>query len=97
MQWRRKRLASPKIEVTVPPPAGIDELLGQQVQIIERTLVPLVQTATKKLEDRAALEAKLEQVIEALQVMDQRMKQGQPPVAKPKTFAPPPVAPPKKS
>ena len=92
-----ERLSSPKIEVTVPPPAGIDELLGQQVQIIERTLVPLVQTATKKLEDRAALEAKLEQVIEALQVMDQRMKQGQPPVAKPKTFAPPPVAPPKKS
>ena len=74
------RLSRLELKVTVPPPAGIEELLGQQVQIIERTLVPLVQTATKKLEDRAALEAKLNEVIAALGSMDQRMKRGQPPV-----------------
>lgn len=75
-----ERLANPKIEITVPPPAGIEELLGQQVQIIERTLVPLVQTATRKLEDRAALEAKLDEVIAALESMDLRMKRGLSPV-----------------
>ncbi|PRQ08109.1 DNA repair ATPase [Enhygromyxa salina] len=75
-----ERLGNPKIEITVPPPAGIEELLGQQVQIIERTLVPLVRTATKKLEDRVALEAKLDEVISALESMDLRMKQGLAPV-----------------
>ncbi|KIG19650.1 hypothetical protein DB30_00159 [Enhygromyxa salina] len=79
-----ERLGNPKFEITVPPPAGIEELLGKQVQIIERTLVPLVRTATKKLEDRVALEAKLDEVIAALGSMDLRMKQGLAPVGPPK-------------
>ncbi|KIG19647.1 hypothetical protein DB30_00156 [Enhygromyxa salina] len=37
---------------------------------------PLVCTATKKFEDRVALEAKLDEVIAALGSMDLRMKQG---------------------
>jgi hypothetical protein len=77
-----ERIGNPKIEITVPPPAGIEELLGQQVQIIERTLVPLVRTATKKLEDRAALEAKLDEVITVLGDMNLRMKSGRSPIAR---------------
>ncbi|EDM75660.1 hypothetical protein PPSIR1_15690 [Plesiocystis pacifica SIR-1] len=69
-----ERIAAPKIEVTVPPPAGIDELLAQQIQIVERTLVPLVQTAARRLDDRSALEAKLDELLSALKVVDGGIK-----------------------
>ncbi len=48
------------------PPRGVEELLGQQVAIVERTLIPLVRTAAKNMDDRQALERKIEQLMAAL-------------------------------
>lgn len=48
------------------PPRGIEELLGQQVAIVERTLIPLVRAAARNMEDRQALERKVEQLLGAL-------------------------------
>src|SRR5690606_6906880 len=40
-----------QLEVHTSAPEGVDELLAQQVAIIERTLIPLVRTATEHLRD----------------------------------------------
>ena len=56
----------------------MEELLAQQVAIVERTLIPLVRTATKKLDDSRALETKLEQLMEVLRGIDARIREGKP-------------------
>jgi hypothetical protein len=62
------------IHVEVKAPQGIEELLAQQVAIVERTLVPLVKTATQHLHDSQALGQKLIEVVALLEQVDQRLR-----------------------
>jgi len=62
------------VQVDQPPPAGVEQLLAQQVAIVERTLVPLVKTATQHLDDSQALAEKLDQVIAWLRQVDVRLR-----------------------
>ena len=73
-----QRLANPKLDITVKsaPPPGIGELLEQQVSLVERTLVPLVQTATKNLDDGMAIGRHLAELIKLLRELDQRLRKG---------------------
>ena len=75
-----QKLARPKLDVTVhnEPPAGIDELLAQQVAIIERTLVPLVRTTTKNLNDSVSIGSKLDELMVLLHQIDAQLSIGGP-------------------
>ncbi|MCA9547563.1 MAG: hypothetical protein KC613_24340, partial [Myxococcales bacterium] len=68
------RLAQPNLNVTVQSPKGIEEFLGQQVQIVERTLVPLVQASAKNLQDAQAVGAKVEELLAALRRLDAKLR-----------------------
>ncbi|MFN3202413.1 MAG: DNA repair ATPase [Bradymonadia bacterium] len=48
------------------PPPGVEELLGQHVAIVERTLVPLVQTATQYMHDGGSLVEELRTLLDHL-------------------------------
>ena len=69
-------LAQPKLEVTVQTdaPAGIDELLGQQVAIVERTLVPLVQVATRHLSDTTDLSRSIGTILGVTRAIAERIE-----------------------
>ncbi len=67
-----------KVEVTTEPPAGVQELLAQQVSIVERTLVPMVRAATQDLHDSQGLARQLAQVIELLEEVDLRLRETNP-------------------
>ena len=69
-----ERVSQPQLAVEVPPPSGIEELLAQQVAIVERTLVPLVRTATKGLDDGRAIRKQLEDMLVYLRQLDERMR-----------------------
>ncbi|MDX2019569.1 MAG: DNA repair ATPase [Deltaproteobacteria bacterium] len=58
------------LTVQTEAPRGVEEALGQQVAIVERTLIPLVRAAARSLEDRRALEQKIEQLLAALRQPD---------------------------
>ncbi|MCB9546915.1 MAG: DNA repair ATPase [Myxococcales bacterium] len=60
----------PQVEVRMPPPAGIEELLGQQVAIVERTLVPLVKASAENLRDAQAIGRHVEELIALLREVD---------------------------
>ncbi|MEZ4464408.1 MAG: DNA repair ATPase [bacterium] len=60
----------PQVEVRMPPPAGIEELLGQQVAIVERTLVPLVKASAENLRDAQAIGRHVEELIALLRDVD---------------------------
>ncbi len=68
------RLAHPQLEVTVQSPKGVEEFLAQQVQIVERTLVPLVQASTKNLADAQAVGAKVDELLTELRKLDRSLK-----------------------
>jgi MoxR-like ATPase len=68
-----ERVARPQIEVTVQTPKGVEELLAQQVQIVERTLVPLVQETTKNLTDAQAIGANVKELLELLRRLNARL------------------------
>lgn len=57
------QVAHPQLEVTVASPPAVDELLGQQVAIVERTLIPLVRAATQRLSDTRQLEASIQELL----------------------------------
>jgi len=67
-----QKVAKPQLDVFVhsPPPAGVEELLAQQIAIVERTLVPLVRTSTKNLMDSQAIGSKLDELIALLKQTD---------------------------
>lgn len=73
-----------RVEVQNQPPAGIEELLAQQVAIVERTLVPMVRAATKDLQDSQTIAAQLVQVIELLEQVDLRLREQVPILPRPK-------------
>lgn len=73
----------PRIELTVDnkAPAGVEELLAQQIAIIERTLVPLVRTTNQQIANPGILEQHIAELVGLLRGVDQRMRAGQPAVA----------------
>ena len=78
-------MANPQIQLEVnnQPPPGVEELLAQQVAIIERTLVPLVRTATQKLDDREELIGKLNELLTRLGILERQITKKSDPFGKP--------------
>jgi len=70
------KIARPELDVYVAneAPPGVEELLAQQVAIVERTLVPLVRTTTRNLEDGKAIGAKLDQLLLLLEQLDTQLR-----------------------
>jgi hypothetical protein len=66
--------ATLKVDVHNEPPAGVQELLAQQVAIVERTLVPLVRAATGNLQDVRGLQDRVDQMLGMLQEIDEILK-----------------------
>jgi hypothetical protein len=73
-------LSSPKLEVKIEnkAPAGIEELLAQQIAIIERTLVPLVRTTNATLGNPTAVDAHVQELLTLMRQVDQRLREGRP-------------------
>ena len=69
-----KAVGRPQVEIQMPPPAGIDELLAQQVAIVERTLVPLVKASAANLQDAQAIGRSVEELIALLKQVDAKMR-----------------------
>lgn len=69
-----KQVSQPRLEVTVASPPAIEELLAQQIQIVERTLVPLVKTATDHLIDAQSIGEDLSELLSTLRALDARLK-----------------------
>ncbi len=67
-------MAKPEVNVTVEPPAGYAEMLSNQISITEQTLIPLVQSAAKNLEDARSLHEHMIQLIELLKRIDLRLR-----------------------
>lgn len=61
-----------RVEVQTPP--AMEELLAQQVAIVERTLVPLVRTATQHMHDSQIFGQKLLEVTALLEQVDARLR-----------------------
>jgi hypothetical protein len=71
-------LAQPLLQVRVDPPAGIEELLAQQIAIIERTLVPLVRTTNQQLVSPTTVDERVVELIELLRGVDEQLRRGVP-------------------
>lgn len=69
-----KAVGRPQVEIQMPPPAGIDELLAQQVAIVERTLVPLVKASAANLQDAQAIGRSVEELIALLKQVDSKLR-----------------------
>jgi MoxR-like ATPase len=67
-------LAKPEVNVTVDAPQGYADVLSHQIAITEQTLVPLVQSAAKNLEDARSLHEHMIQLIELLKRIDLRLR-----------------------
>jgi hypothetical protein len=65
-----RAVGQPQITLRVPPAAGIEELLGQQVALIERTLVPLVKATVDNLHDAQAIGRNIEELLDLLRKAD---------------------------
>jgi DNA-binding FrmR family transcriptional regulator len=71
-------LSAPKLEVKVQnqAPAGVEELLAQQIAIIERTLVPLVRTTSQNLGNPSAIDAHVLELLALMRSVDERLREG---------------------
>jgi hypothetical protein len=69
-----KAVGRPQVEIQIPPPAGIDELLAQQVAIVERTLVPPVKASAENLRDAQAIGRSVEELIALLKQVDAKLR-----------------------
>jgi hypothetical protein len=67
-------LGKPEVNITVEPPAGYAEMLSHQVALTEQTLVPLVQSAAKNLEDAHSLHEHMIQLLDLLKKIDLRLR-----------------------
>ncbi|MCA9537450.1 MAG: DNA repair ATPase [Myxococcales bacterium] len=67
-----REVSRPQVEVKVQnlPPPGVEELLAQQVQLIERTLVPLVRASAENLQDAQAIGTHVRELIDLLKEVD---------------------------
>ena len=72
------QLADSKFDVHVvnEAPPGVEELLKQQVSVMERTLIPFVKVATQRLDDSEELRQKLDEFIELVKGLDDRLLQS---------------------
>jgi hypothetical protein len=71
-------LAHPQLRVQVDAPAGIEELLAQQIAIIERTLVPLVRTTNQQLVSPTKVDERVVELLELLRGVDEQLRRGVP-------------------
>ena len=64
------------VSVTVEnqPPPGVRDILAQQVALVEKTLVPVVNAATKNLHDGQMFAQQLMQIFEALQSLEHKLE-----------------------
>jgi hypothetical protein len=69
-----RAVGQPQITLRVPPAAGIEELLGQQVALIERTLVPLVKATVDNLHDAQAIGRNIEELLDLLRKADRTQR-----------------------
>lgn len=69
-----RAVGQPQITLRVPPAAGIEELLGQQVALIERTLVPLVKATVDNLHDAQAIGRNIEELLDLLRKADRAQR-----------------------
>jgi hypothetical protein len=67
-------LGKPEVNITVEPPRGYAEMLSHQVALTEQTLVPLVQSAAKNLEDAHSLHEHMIQLLDLLKKIDLRLR-----------------------
>jgi hypothetical protein len=57
-------------------PAGVEELLAQQIAIIERTLVPLVRTTNQTMGNPTAVDAHVQELLQLMRSVDERLREG---------------------
>jgi hypothetical protein len=74
LQRSIQSIGKPEVQVTVEPPRGYADMLSQQIAITEQTLVPLVQSAAKSLEDARSLHEHMIQLLELLKRIDLRLR-----------------------
>jgi hypothetical protein len=67
-------MGKPAVQVTVEPPQGYAEMLSHQISVTEQTLIPLVQSAAKNLEDAHSLHEHMIQLLELLKRIDLRLR-----------------------
>ncbi len=79
-----KGLPAPAAASAVLSTGGWDQdaerLLGQQVAIFERTMVPLIQTATRQMDEGRAVNARMVELLDVLKLFMQhlhRLKRGE--------------------
>ncbi|MCC6527006.1 MAG: DNA repair ATPase, partial [Polyangiaceae bacterium] len=69
-----EQVSKPELQVTVQPPPGLEAMLKYQVELVERTLVPVVRAATAHLGDSQALRQLLLQVLDELKQLDRNVR-----------------------
>ncbi|MBX7192026.1 MAG: DNA repair ATPase [Sandaracinaceae bacterium] len=67
-------MGKPDIQVTVEPPPGYGEMLSHQIAVTEQTLIPLVQSAAKNLDDAHSLHEHMIQLLDLLKKIDLRLR-----------------------
>ncbi|GAB4203914.1 MAG: DNA repair ATPase [Sandaracinaceae bacterium] len=67
-------IGRPEVNITVDAPKGYADVLAHQIEITEQTLVPLVQSAAKNLEDARSLHEHMIQLLELLKRIDLRLR-----------------------
>jgi hypothetical protein len=67
-------MGKPEVQITVEPPQGYAEMLSHQISVTEQTLIPLVQSAAKNLEDAHSLHEHMIQLLELLKRIDLRLR-----------------------
>ena len=64
------------LNVSVSSPAGIEEVLAEQVAFVRDSLRPLLDVVSSKLSEDAELDEQLDEVLELAQSLDDRLKKG---------------------
>jgi hypothetical protein len=70
------KLSEPKLAVTVKNevPQGVRELLAEQAHLIQGGLLPLLQASTSQAGGQVALAQQLEQVLQTLRAIEERLR-----------------------
>ncbi|MDX9719375.1 MAG: DNA repair ATPase [Myxococcota bacterium] len=67
-------LTAPKVAVELSTPPGFENILIQQISMVERTLVPMVQTLVNHLAQGQQVSAKIEQILNALSAVESQLR-----------------------
>jgi hypothetical protein len=68
--------SKPDVTVTVSPPEGFDQVLRRQTELVDQTLVPLVQAAARNLDDARALHEHVISLLELLRKVDLKLRES---------------------